>query len=105
MKGLYGRPGWHLYLACVEKTPAGTALLHVQDQTASFPAATTIPSFRGRGCQSALLRQRMVDAVRAECILLVGQTGVGTVSQHNMERVGMKIAYTKAIWKTPEKKV
>lgn len=105
MKGLYGCPGWHLYLACVEKIPAGTALLHVQDQTASFPAATTIPSFRGRGCQTALLHRRMIDAVRAECTLLVGQAGVGTISQHNMERAGMQIAYTKAIWKNAGKKV
>ena len=103
MKGLYGRPGWHLYLACVDHIPAGTALLHVQDQTASFVAATSIPPFRGRGCQTALLRQRIIDAVQEGCTLLVSQTGVGTGSQRNMERVGMHIAYSKALWKTAEK--
>ena len=32
------------------------------------------------------------------CELIVGQARFGSISQNNMERAGMKIAYTKAIW-------
>src|SRR5260370_27023143 len=101
-KVLYGRPGWHLYLAFVEETPAAVALLHIQEQIASLVAGATVPQFRGRGCQTALIQRRIADAAHAGCTLLVTQTGVGTVSQHNMERAGMHIAYTKAVWKTLE---
>ena len=103
-KGLYGRPGWHLYLTCVEETPAAVALLYREEQIASLVAGATVPQFRGRGCQTALIQRRIADAAHAGCTLLVTQTRVGTTSQHNMERAGMRIAYTKAIWKTPEQR-
>ena len=99
-KGLYGRPGWHLYLTYVQETPAAVAMLYIQDQIASLIAGATVPQFRGKGCQTALIQRRSADAAQAGCTLLVTQTGVGTTSQHNMERAGMRIAYTRAIWKT-----
>lgn len=102
MMGLYGRPGWHLYLAFVEEAPVAVALLHIQDQIATLVAATTVPQFRGRGCQTALLQQRIVDAADAGCTLLATQTRVGTASQRNMERAGMRVAYTSTIWRTLE---
>jgi hypothetical protein len=100
MMGLYSRPGWHLYLAFVEEAPAAVALLHIQDQIVSLVAAATVLQFRGRGCQAALLQQRIVDADDAGCTLLVTQTRVGTASQRNMERAGMRVAYTSTIWRT-----
>lgn len=98
VKGLYGRSGWHHYLAWVQETPAAIALLYIQDQIASLIAGTTVPQFRGRGCQTALIQQRSADAAHAGCTLLVTQTQVGTTSQHNMERAGLRLAYTRAIW-------
>ena len=88
---------------CVhEEAPAAVALLHMQDQIATLVAAATVPQFRGRGCQTALLQQRIVDAADAGCTLLVTQTRVGTASQRNMERAGMRVAYTSTIWRTFE---
>jgi len=101
-KGLYGYPGWHLYLAFVEETPAAVGVLHIQDLIAWLIGATTIPQFRGRGCQNALIQQRITDAAHAGCTLLATQTSVGTISQYNMECAGMRIAYTKTIWKMLE---
>jgi len=101
-KIMHGIPGWHLYLAFVEETPAAIALLHIQGQTASLAGGATVPQFRGRGCQTALIQQRIADAAHAGCTLLVTQTKVGTASQHNMERAGLHIAYIKAIWTTLE---
>jgi hypothetical protein len=103
MKGLYGRPGWHLYLAFVEEIPAATAVLYIQDQIASLSADSTVPQFRGRGCHTALIQQRIAHAARSDCDLVITRTEVGTVSQRNMERVGMHIAYTRPTWKLLEK--
>jgi hypothetical protein len=38
----------------------------------------------------------MADAADAGCDLIAAQTGNGTASQRNMERLGMRVAYTKA---------
>jgi hypothetical protein len=97
-KVLYGHPGWHLYLAFVEEIPAAVALLHIQDQIAVLVAATTVPQLRGKGCQTALIQQRIADAANAGCTLLVTQTRAGTISQRNMEHAGLRIAYNRAVW-------
>jgi hypothetical protein len=58
--------------------------------------AGTLAGFRGRGLQTALLRQRMQVAVQAGCEVAVIVTQGGTTSQHNAERLGFRVAYSKA---------
>lgn len=91
-----GRPDWRNYIAYSGGAPAGFAQLHTADGVGSLALAGTLPQFRGRGVQSALIRRRIADARAAGCDLIAAQTGNGTVSQHNMERLGLRVAYTKA---------
>ncbi len=58
--------------------------------------------FRGADELKRVRTLSCADAAHAECTLLVAQTEVGTVSQHNMERADMRIAYIRAIWTTLE---
>ena len=58
--------------------------------------AGTLPGFRGRGIQTALLRTRMKAAADAGCELAVVVTRGGTVSERNCVRLGFQIAYSKA---------
>ncbi|WP_426446251.1 acetyltransferase [Paenibacillus sp. S-38] len=99
---LYGRSGWRFYLALYDDQPAAVGVLHAEQGTGSLAAAATLPGFRRLGCQSALLLARLEEAVRQECGLLVGQAAFGSPSQANMERIGMKVAYTKALWRRLE---
>ncbi len=86
------------YFALVGGDIAGVGALYVSAGVASLDNAATLPSFRGRGCQIALLHRRLVDAARFGCDLVISQTEVSHHSQRNMERLGLRIAYTKAIW-------
>lgn len=95
---LFDHPGWTFYLAFLQGTPIGLGVLHINNHIATLSAATTIPSFRNNGVQSALIKQRMYKALVKNCELITGQAKYGSVSQNNMERAGMKLAYTKAIW-------
>ncbi|WP_449537652.1 GNAT family N-acetyltransferase [Ferdinandcohnia sp. Marseille-Q9671] len=95
---LYGHENWIFYLASVEKEPAGVGVLYSKNGIATLAAATTLPEYRNRGIQSAIIKNRMLKALEQDCKLLVGQARFGSVSQNNMERAGMKIAYTKSIW-------
>ncbi|MFE7060886.1 GNAT family N-acetyltransferase [Sutcliffiella sp. NPDC057660] len=89
---------WTFYLASVDGEPAGIGVIFIKDRIATLAAAATLPSFRNRGIQRALIQERIHQAYREECSLVVGQATFGSVSQNNMERAGMRIGYSKAIW-------
>lgn len=95
---LIGKSHFRCYLACVDQVPAALGILHVADGVGSMANALTIPAFRGRGCQIALLQRRIHDAAQMGCNLLVSQCRPGSSSQNNQMRVGFKIAGTKAWW-------
>ena len=96
------RTGWftlpenHLYVAYADGAPAAMAALYVRDGVGHLNVGATLPAFRGRGLHLALVRRRVAEAARAGCELVIGDTGgFATTSQNNMERAGMRIAYTR----------
>lgn len=94
----YSDPGWRCYVASVDGTPAGIGALYVRDGVGSLAADGTLVEYRGCGCQTALLRARIADAGDAGCELVVAQAEPGSISQRNIERAGLRTAYTRAIW-------
>lgn len=57
-----------------------------------------MPELRNNGVHGELIVRRLKQAQKAGCNLVVGQAAYGSASHRNMERAGMKVAYTKAIW-------
>lgn len=96
--GLLHRPGWSLFLAYIDHVPAGVAAMHISSSIASCTLAATVPQFRNRGVQSALLHRRMYEAGQAGCKLVAAQASFGSTSQNNMKRAGFQIAWTRAVW-------
>lgn len=96
------RPGWRFYLASVDGVPAGGGALFIKDGVATLAGGATIFTMRGRGCQKALLGRRIADASEAGARIVASRCVAGSVSQRNMERVGLRVAYTKSIWQHPE---
>ncbi|MFC4600753.1 GNAT family N-acetyltransferase [Cohnella hongkongensis] len=95
---LYGRPGWTFYLALWEGRPAGVGVAYASRGTASLTFAATLPDYRCRGVQTALLRRRVAAAREEGCALVVGQCAFLSQSHRNMERIGMRIGYVRASW-------
>jgi GNAT superfamily N-acetyltransferase len=98
MRGWLGVPDWRLFLGRIDGKPAAAAKLFVKDGVALFPDAATRPEFRGRGLQTALLRHRAALAAQTGAELIYSQAAFGSVSQHNMERIGMRVLCTRTIW-------
>ncbi|MDR4889705.1 GNAT family N-acetyltransferase [Fredinandcohnia sp. QZ13] len=96
---LYNNENWTFFLASIEDEPAGIGVLFSRNGIGTLASATTLPEFRNQGIQTALIKQRMQTALEQGCRIIVGQAIFGSVSQNNMERAGMRIGYTKAIWK------
>ena len=91
---------WRCYLARLDGEPAAHAALFTSSSTRTgvLAATATLEPFRGRGCQSALIRWRLADAARAGCDLVVVEATPGSQSQRNLERLGLRLAYTRVIW-------
>lgn len=94
---LFHYPEALTFLATVEGVPIAGAAGRVIPEHRVFAlfGAGTLPDFRGRGIQTALLRTRMKAAADAGCELVVVVTRGGTVSERNCIRLGFQIAYSK----------
>lgn len=97
---LVGRPGWRHYLAFDGTTPVATGALFVSGDHAWVDFAATLPQYRGRGAQSALMARRILHANELGCRLLVVETAEDTPqkrapSYRNMLRFGFQRAYVR----------
>ena len=70
-----GRPGWSCYVAYDGETPAGAGALFVHDRVGWLGLGATLPEFRGRGAQSAILAVRIEDARQQGCRSVTTETG------------------------------
>lgn len=71
------------------------AALDIRDGIATFCADATIATARGKGAQTALIQQRLIDAREAGCDIATATTLPGSQSQRNYERLGFRVMYTK----------
>jgi len=94
-------PGVHLFRARSGGTTIGVGLLHVCARTAYLAAASTLAEARGRGAQLAMITRRAALAAELGCDLVVGHAAFGSSSQRHLERAGLQMAYTKALWARP----
>jgi GNAT superfamily N-acetyltransferase len=94
-----GRPGWRLYLARVDGVAAASAALTIGAGLGYLANAATLPAMRGRGCQTALLARRIADAAAAGCDTVASLAEFGSGSQRNLERAGLRLAFTQAVWR------
>ena len=92
-------PGALAFLARIEGKVVGGCGGRVipEARIAAFFGTATLPEYRGRGVQTALIAQRLHEAALAQCEYAVVSTNPGSGSQRNMERRGFRVAYTKTV--------
>ncbi|HTS35437.1 MAG TPA: GNAT family N-acetyltransferase [Candidatus Solibacter sp.] len=85
------------FVAAIDGKPVacGTGLVIPEHRVFALCGAGTLTEYRGRGLQTALLRARMSAALAAGCEYAVVVTQGGSTSQHNAERLGFRVAYSK----------
>jgi len=87
--------GFRGYVARVDGEIAGGGSLRLDGDIAQFSGAGTLPRFRRRGVQTALLRARLMDAAAAGCRIGVVLTQPGSRSQQNVQREGFALLYAR----------
>jgi len=86
------------FLAESEGQPVAAGTLSICEGVALLAGASTVPEWRKRGAQLALLDARLRHAAEQGCDIAMICTQPGSASQRNAERHGFRIAYTRAKW-------
>jgi len=98
MRVAAAREGALDFIAEIDGEPIAAGGLCVHESVAVLAGASTIPEFRGRGAQKALLAARLAQAAEMGCDLAMMGAEPGSVSQRNAERQGFRVAYTRIKW-------
>lgn len=93
----FEKAGAAAYLAVCDGVVAGGGSMRVTDGVAQLTGAATVPAYRRRGVQTALLAARLADATAAGCDIAVVTTAPGSTSQKNVQRRGFHLLYTRAV--------
>lgn len=97
------RPGASGYTAWIDDQPAGAGAMAIAGDVAVLYSASTLPAFRRRGVQTALLRARIDAAARAGCAWISVMADPDSKSARNIQRAGFALAYTKlVVWRALE---
>lgn len=95
---LYRMPGVLTFVASSgdKQVAAAAGLIIPEHKVLALFGAGTLPDYRRRGIQSAMLGVRLRAGADAGCEIAVVVTQGGTISQRNCERLGFRVAYSKA---------
>ena len=83
------------YFARLDGKIAGGATLALRGRIAGLFGASTLPQFRNRGVQTALLLARLERAAERGCELAMSLAVPGSASQRNIMRWGFQTLYTR----------
>lgn len=86
------------FLAEIDGRPVAAGALSLYDGVALLAGASTIPEWRRRGAQQALLEGRLVYAAAVGCDLAMICAEPGSGSERNALRQGFQVAYTRIKW-------
>lgn len=92
-KAYFHAPQFINYMLRIDGEPAAMGSLFINDGEGYLANDFTFEAYRGRGCQMALIKQRLGDASRLGLTDVYTDVQFGTVSHGNMEKVGFKTAF------------
>ncbi|CRZ17895.1 acetyltransferase, gnat family protein [Mycolicibacterium neworleansense] len=95
------KAGATAYIALCDGVVAGGGMMRLTDGIAQLAGAATAPAYRRRGVQAALLATRLAEAADAGSEIAVVTTAPGSKSQHNVQRRGFQLLYTRAVLVKP----
>jgi len=105
----YDLPGladWRCFVALLEGELVACGSMLIHDGIAELGIDATMEHARGRGCNLALIRRRLIEARKARCHTVFAELGdceAGSSSaiRHNLQRAGFDEAYDCRNWQRP----
>ena len=95
---LVGRKCWKTYLALEGDKAVAAASMYVKDDCGWLSFASTLPGYRGKGAQTALIARRIQDAAELGCKVLTVETAEDneekrSQSLQNIQKMGFEVAF------------
>ncbi|MEX2105884.1 MAG: GNAT family N-acetyltransferase [Solirubrobacterales bacterium] len=97
---------WRCYVALLEGELVACGAMLIDEGIATLGIDATVSHARGRGCNQALLRRRLIDAADAGCHAILAEAcdeprrGDSAVAR-NLRRVGFEEACRSVTWQRP----
>lgn len=105
MIGLPKWEGWSCYAAYVDGREVACGSMRVCGELALLGLDATLPQFRERGCQSALITRRLIDATRTGCETVAAEVWNGHPSSRTaaevLEHAGFEEIAGRTNWRRP----
>jgi GNAT superfamily N-acetyltransferase len=95
----FASPDVSIYAGLAGDRLVAAGAMRIAEGVAGLFGAATLPEFRGRGLQRALLEIRLREAAQEGCELASVSSAVGSTSERNIERAGFHPAYTRTVLK------
>jgi GNAT superfamily N-acetyltransferase len=97
---------WRTYTVELESEIVSFGSMLLKDGVAMFALDATFEEFRGRGCQTALLRHRILAAAEAGCHTMFaeleeGESAAGLTAARNLVRAGFVPVCRSVCWQRP----
>lgn len=106
LSAIVGRPNWKAYIAYEGDIPVASGAMFIDNNWAWLGIDATLPDYRGRGAQYALIKQRLSDGIAAGVIGFTAETGQPPEGQEstnksysNYHRAGFTRAYVRQNYK------
>lgn len=100
VQGSLTEAGASVHLSYSDGVPIAVGVLNTFEGLAYLSNATTVPMFRGRGAQQALIRSRLTEAKELGCDTAVVETHkTFTTSLNNLKRYGFEELFTREIYR------
>jgi hypothetical protein len=97
--GIIGRPGWQSFAVFDGSAMVAVGSLHVVDNVGHLFGGVTLPGYRGRGAQSALIAAGIKAAWSAGCDWVVAEAvAADNPSLRNQRRAGLRVCYGRQHW-------
>jgi len=102
------KENWRCYTASLGpgEPVVSTASMLIHEGAAQLGPGNTLEHARGRGCNTALLRRRLIDAVEAGCHTVFAEVwdcepDRFSAAGRNLDRAGFELAYAARNWQRP----
>lgn len=97
-KDAVGDAQYRRWSALVDGQLAGTAAMNLSHGFAQLCGAATLPEFRRRGVQTALLTERLRCAHAEGLETVIMETNPGSKSQENAQKRGFELLYVRGVF-------
>lgn len=94
----FRQPNVHCFIASKDNEAVGGGGMFISEDFSFFVGTSTLSQYRNLGIQTDLLKHRLKHSISKGCKYAITITFPGSISQHNVEKLGFQVVYSRIIF-------